>query len=405
MLIYFLGKLVPAACSLFIMIAGVRFLGKAEFGRYNLLFNCINIAVTFFIGWIQQSMLRFHPGSGEENLTQRNQFMMYALTSSALASLVIFFLSVFYFEEYLVHSLVIAAFTFAFSLLSVNLTFLQSQFRSLQYALTESTFYFIAILALFAVICFSFPPEMIYFYGAWLTAGLAWMIVDGIRHSRAFQQMMRSGMDASFLKKSFQYGFLITAWLFVSNLFNVTDRFIIRYYFEYEQVGIYSVVYDFIYRLTSFATLPVLLTLHPLIMKTWNEDRRKESMALVRKAVLLLSLLMLAELIGYLIFGRLIFSAFFNIEDPGLMKLIIPLVLSSVLWQAALFLHKPLELLFRQRQMIIGIVISLGSNVVLNFIFIPLYGYSAAAYTTLASTLVYIIFVLLTRRLVNKTPA
>ena len=405
MLIYFLGKLVPAACVLFIMVAGVRFLGKSEFGRYNLLFNCINITAAFCIGWIQQSMLRFGSGQGEEQNHQQKQFFLYTVISSGLAFIVILLLSIFYFGEPFFNSLLISAFGFVWCTMTVRLTFLQSQFRSRQYAITESAFYLVTIFIISLIMYYSMPAVMIYFYAAWLIAGISWLAVECVRHWKNIFSYFRTGFDASFFKKSFHYGYLITAWLLVSNLFNVVDRFIIRHYFDFEQVGVYSVVYDFIYRLTSFAALPILLTLHPLIMKTWNEDRKGEAMALVKKAVLLLLLLLTAELILYFFLGDWIFEKFFHLESPGLMVLVVPLVISSVLWQMSLFLHKPLELLFRQGHMIAGIVISLLSNIVLNFIFVPVYGFESAAYTTLASTLIYIVYVSGVVKLMKKEVA
>lgn len=402
MLIYFFGKVVPALCALFIMIAGMRFLGKDEFGRYSLLFNSINIAITFFIGWIQQSMLRFSPGVSGEEFNQRGQFVIYSFFSSLLAAASIFFLSIFYFDEPLLNAGLVAIFVFCFSMLAVHLTYLQSQFRPREFAVTESSFYLLTTLALSAVIFLAFPKRMIFFYAGWLIAGISWLIVESIRNRKLIVSSLRAAIDKSFFTKSLQYGFLITAWLMISNLYNVVDRFIIRHYYDFEAVGIYSVVYDFIYRLTGFATLPVLLTLHPVIMKTWNENRKAESIAYIRKAVYLLCLLMVAELAGYLIFGSWIFAEFFHLETAGLTTLIIPLVISSVLWQAALFMHKPLELLFRQRQMISGILISLVCNIVLNIIFIPVYGYQAAAYTTLASTIIYIAYVIVAGSYIKK---
>jgi O-antigen/teichoic acid export membrane protein len=402
MLIYFSGKLLPAGCTLFLMIAGVQFLGKSEYGRYNMLYNCVNIAITFCIGWIQQSMLRFNTGVEEEKTFQRNQFSLYAIACSLLASALIFILSLVYFDEPFINSFLVSLFTFTLSLFTVYQTYLQSQFRSTEYAITESAFYLVTIAVLGGIIYFSLPPQMILFFAAWLTAGVAWFIVKSLQGLKSIRSVLKSKLNSPFFKKTFQYGYLITTWLLVSSLFNVTDRFIIRHYYDYEKVGVYSAVYDFIYRLTSFATLPVLLTLHPLIMKTWNENRKKESLSLIRKAILLLSLLLIAELIGYFIFGDWIFNRFFHIDTSNLRMLTVPIIISSVLWQAAIFFHKPLELQFRQRQMIIGIILSLLSNLVMNFIFIPRYGFEVAAFTTLASTLIYILYVLITGGLLHK---
>jgi len=403
MLIYFSGKLLPAGCMLFLMVAGVQFLGKSEYGRYNLLYNCVNIAITFCIGWIQQSMLRFNTGVEEEKTFQRNQFALYSMVCSLLASAAIFILTVIYFDETVLNSFLVSLFTFTLCLFTVSQTYLQSHFRPGEYALTESAFYLVTIAVLGCIIYFSLPPNMILFFAAWLSAGLVWILVKGLQRMKSIQSALKSKFDPPFFKKTFQYGYLITTWLLVSSLFNVTDRFIIRHYYDYESVGVYSAVYDFIYRLTSFATLPVLLTLHPLIMKTWNENRKRESISLIWKAIFLLSLLLIAELIGYFIFGDWIFERFFHIDTSNLRMLTVPIIVSSVLWQAAIFFHKTLELQFRQRQMIIGIVLSLLSNIVMNIIFIPVYGFEIAAFTTLASTLIYILYVLISGGLIHKT--
>lgn len=393
MLIYFFGKMIPATAVLFIMVFGVRFLGKSEFGRYNLLFNCINIAVTFFVGWIQQSMLRFNTGTAEELGHHRKQFICFSMFSAMLCSVSIFSLTIFYFHEPLLNGVIVAAFVFCLTLLTVHLTYQQSQFHTVKYVVTESLYYVVTVIGLSVVMFFSFPKQMICFYAAWLVAGAGWMLVDSVADSKVVLDAMKSKLDKEFLKKTFNFGYLITGWLMISNLFNVVDRFIIRHYYDFEQVGIYSVVYDLIYRVSAFAAMPVLLTLHPLIMKMWNEDRKTDALALIRKAVLLLMLLLVAEIVGYLIFGNWIFDALFHLDTPDLMVIMVPLIISSILWQAALFLHKPMEILFRQKQMIAGILLSLISNTILNFIFVPRYGYQAAAYTTLASTLVYVVFV------------
>ncbi len=394
MLVYFLGKLIPAGAVFFIMIFGMRFLGKSEFGKYNLLFNCINISVALFIGWIQQSMLRFTKGDEKGNDYSRKQFIKYSFFASILASASIFLLSILYFEQSIWNSFLIGSFTFVLSMFMAHLTNLQSRFRSNEYAVTESLFYLITI-AILSVIIFRSPDhEYILFYIAWLIAGSIWILIELLTSRRIIMESFRLSFDSGFFRKSLQYGFLITSWLFISNLFNVVDRFIIRHYFDFEKVGVYSVVYDFIYRLTSFAAMPILLTLHPLIMKTWNESNKKGAMLLINKALFILSALMVAELIAYFIFGNWIFQTFFHLETNGLLILIVPLIISSVLWQAALFLHKPLELLFKQRQMIVGVVISLLSNILLNILFIPKFGFEAAAYTTLASTVIYIGYVL-----------
>ena len=54
-----------------------------------------------------------------------------------------------------------------------------------------------------------------------------------------------------------------------------------------------------------------------------------------------------------------------------------------------MFFQKPLELLYKQRTMVLLILLSLGVNVVLNLVFIPKFGFPAAAINALVSVALY----------------
>src|SRR5260221_6320001 len=142
-LIYFLGKLIPALSSLVIMFLGLRYLGKSEFGKYNLILNTSVTISTFMIGWIQQSMLRFN--SATEIKIEKKYFEKFTAYASIFAFLVMLAASNFYFKISFFQCMTIALFTFTFCVFSVLLTGYQSQLKSFQYVTSESIYYFIVI--------------------------------------------------------------------------------------------------------------------------------------------------------------------------------------------------------------------------------------------------------------------
>jgi O-antigen/teichoic acid export membrane protein len=103
--------------------------------------------------------------------------------------------------------------------------------------------------------------------------------------------------------------------------------------------------------------------------------------------------MMIFAIIFVLFFGKFLFELVTKIQILNFYSIAIPIMLASFIWQIGMFIHKPLELNLKQWQMNIAIIISLGFNLILNLIFIPIYKFEAAAFITLGSTILYVIFV------------
>ena len=70
------------------------------------------------------------------------------------------------------------------------------------------------------------------------------------------------------------------------------------------------------------------------------------------------------------------------------------LIITAFLWQAAMLLHKPLELLLKPRLMLIAIIVAIAVNAAANLVLVPIYGYPASAVAWLISVLMYILVIL-----------
>jgi O-antigen/teichoic acid export membrane protein len=219
----------------------------------------------------------------------------------------------------------------------------------------------------------------------------------------AIQRNISNGqIDQSLGIKFLKFGFPITVWLFISNLFNLADRFLIEHFFNLEVVGTYSAVYDFIYKISGFLCMPVLLAFHPAITKKWNDGFSEDAFRLIKKALFFEVLLTVAVAIFFYFFGEYFFHTVIHLKATNLLGMIVPLVISSMLWQMAMLIHKPLELHLATLVMLLGITLSMFFNIALNIYLLPIYGYQIAAITTLAGTCFYIIYTLFANRLVTN---
>jgi O-antigen/teichoic acid export membrane protein len=210
----------------------------------------------------------------------------------------------------------------------------------------------------------------------------------------------RVGLDPSqiyfqtvFSKKVFNFGFPITIWIFLSYLMIISDRFIIKEFTNYENVGTYSAIKDFVIKIATFTTIPILLAYHPMIVEKWNNNRKKEAMKLIREGLNYCFLIAVVVFVFFIFFKNIFYTRILHLHVDHDFLVSVALIGSAFLWQAALLLHKPLELLLKPRLMIAAILAALLVNTIANFIFVPVYGYPASAVISLASVIIYIIII------------
>jgi len=390
-LIHFLGKLIPALANLVIMIAGLRLLGKSVFGEYSLQFNSVMIISSLGIGWLQQAILRFLPGTAETE--SKGIYLFLALCSGVIVTIITILFGYFYFNLSGTDLATYAVFSFLFSLFSVQLSLMQASFNPMMYALGESVYYLIAILLLLGGILFlGMNSSSVYFIAmmiALLIVEIAFFTISG-KHQQF--NVLSEPRKQQFLD-FFSYGFTLTVWIMIATLYNYLDRFLIEHFQDYEKVGLYSAVYDLVFKVSGFLSLPVLLAYHPAIAHAWNGKDINHAKALIKKSIGWEAItLVVMFVILYLMLSPL-FLFLFNINDAAVHDLFIPLSLSAGLWQVVLLLQKPLEFGNKRKIMIAGIICALSLNAIMNCMLIPEYGFKAAAWTTLGCTTLYVVIV------------
>jgi O-antigen/teichoic acid export membrane protein len=138
---------------------------------------------------------------------------------------------------------------------------------------------------------------------------------------------------------------------------------------------------------------------HPIIMNAWQNLRREEVPGLVKSfsRYYLLAALPVVAIVSVL--GREIVEVLVGEEFREGYR-IIPWVLGgTAAWGLAMYGHKGFELLEKTRLMFVLVVVCALLNVLLNLVFVPRYGFTAAAVTTFAGYALYPVLVfVLTRR-------
>lgn len=400
---YVPAAVVPAAAGLAGVLIYTRIFDSADYGRYSLVLASVMIASTLFGGWIQQSILRFLPRfSANQELPAFTSKTFGLVTASctavAVVLLVVFFTARPAFEVYArLYLPALALLVSEMVFLNLN-TLFQAGLKSRQYAA-----YKIAA----AVFRLGFALGFVFFIkrdimGLIAGAALGQLLLvlpmaRGLKvlHAGATPRLV---FDAGFLRTFAAYGIPMVGWMFGGQILNLSDRFIIGAFRGSAEVGVYSANYNLVNVGFGLVTMPFLMAAHPLVMTAWESGRKDEIPGVVR-AFSRFYVLAVAPVVAVVsTFSAEITRLLLGIEfREG--HTIIPFVLGgAAAWGLAQMGHKGLELKEKTAVMCALVLVTAVANVALNLVFVPRYGYFAAAVTTLVSFLLYPLLVYATVR-------
>jgi O-antigen/teichoic acid export membrane protein len=390
-IIYYIGKTVPALVNFAVIVFTVRFLGQEEYGKYSLVLYAVMLTVMVTFGWVQQSITRFLSIHKDDPAPVLNKFYYLTLLSALAALLLMFVVCLFYFHLSLYETAVILVCTFLYTLFTFHLNVNMALMKSVRYAVIEGSYNIAFLLVLLVLIGFSGSRSfLLVFIG--MAIGLAasetvrlWILPGG-RHGLEIKKIRP---DIPYIKTVMNYGLYMSLFLCLSYLVTISDRYIVKEYAGYSGVGAYAAIKDLTVKISTFTIMPILLAYGPKIFDCWNHDKTHEAMQHLRKALKLVFLFLVVVTVAYIAGMDFLYSKLLHLRTKGLFVPSVLLVLSAFIWQAALFLHKPLELVFRQRTIILVIFCCLAANITSNLLLVPVFGFRAAAFVSFFTAVAY----------------
>lgn len=167
-------------------------------------------------------------------------------------------------------------------------------------------------------------------------------------------------------------------------ILNQSDRIMIAYFCGKSEAGIYSVAYSAGMAMTIFAT-SISQAYGPWLFQKLKNNRYEG----IAKAT---NQIMMAGMIGIILLILLAPECITILASKEYFDAIwiIPPIAASVFFQLLYQLISNVEFYFLKNKFIlIASLIAASSNILLNIVFIPRFGYIAAGYTTLASFMLY----------------
>lgn len=385
-------------------VIGVAFTGiftrvfdAGAFGHYVLTISAANLLAAVASSWLQQGITRFLPGVTDEMAIRslKAAFLLCSLvTFLAMVALGVPVVAFLTFETSVAWSEMLwpaLLFVLCNSLFLPFSTLLQAELRSGRYsvyAVSSSALRLLFALVLTQLLLWKHPVLLVW-ANAMSVAVLVPMLVRdaGLPSVAGVLRGWRSITPTA--KRIASYGVPLMGWVVASGILESSDRYIIQFFRGSEEVGVYAANYTVIASAAQLVSAPILFATHSLLMKAHNEgDREMAGFWLER----------ITE--AYIVLGSIAVGAAYLLSEdiarfmlgPSFREghIIIPVVLIGiVVWQWSAYAHKPLEFANRTHLLFGMAVASAVLNIVLNVIFVPHFGFIAAAYTTLASYACY----------------
>jgi O-antigen/teichoic acid export membrane protein len=407
--IYFLGLISSGLISFITIPLIVKYYGIGSYGTFSLVQNVILVLISFGGGWLNQCVLRFNNYSTHFKFTIFQLYFVAFIPLSLLCFGILMLMKV-----GILISILGATTMFLGSLVALSIVFYQSKFNA------RKSFYFDFVrIIIFLVMVLTFNVAL-----AEISSLLRLLLSFFISYLMSFFFLLR--IDFKFLKISvglffkkfgkdyfkellrkntylLHYGWPLALWFTISSLLNVSDRYVIDYYLTDKDLGIYSAIYDLLYKGISLLYAPILVAGFPIMTQKYNSGNTKGAIQFLKKLIIFEILIFLVIVfIAYFLRGFFIERIVGIVVTEQSLELVLPILFGAFIWQLAMLVHKPLEFELKTKMMLLFSTIALLVNIVLNIIFIPKYGIVFASYSTLICALIYLLLTVFFIAIRNK---
>lgn len=386
---YFPSIAVPALVGIIAIPIITRLFPPEVYGNYILTVGTVSFLSTIAIAWLSSSTIRFFPAYELSNELNKFYSVLFKLTVFSVGTVSILFLAILFLLKnqvsanllFLMHIGVLLFVVRSFW--SVFLNLLRAKRKIIWYSALSIWMSVAALGVGVAIVLILRTGVEGLIWGAIISIAIAipllWELSLGMPSLKGGNIRSRMGCEVA------KYGIPAMAINVLSWAQSLSDRYILGFFRGSQEVGIYSASYGISERSIFFITSLFLLASSPIGFNIWEKQGVKASQEFMRKLARYYILIGLPATVGLSVLAKpivhiIVASHYYS----G--YIIIPLIAFGAFlvgvahrFTIGLSYHKRTDLLM---------VCYLGSvvlNVVLNFIYIPEYGYTAAAATTFIS--------------------
>jgi O-antigen/teichoic acid export membrane protein len=397
---YVPSRIIPGVFAILIIPLITRLMAPEDYGQYVIVISTVSFFGIIATEWIAMSITRFYPVYEKESQlhifygTILKMTVISTLLISSFTFLLIFFSKGLFSTDlhyYLKIGLILLAISVFYTITSHILV------------VQRKPNYYSLFIIWRQCICSLLGLSLIWMFG-FGADGLLWghaigMIImfPSLFHV-VFKNQSIKGYSKTLCIENIQYGFPLVATNLAGWVLTLSDRYIIEYFRGSYEVGLYSISYQMANNTIQAIVLLTGLASAPIVMEIWEKKGAEETRKFVNNLTKVFLIIAVPATVGVSILAKSILQLLTteNFYDG---YRIMPLVAWSILifglqrnFQIGLLIHN------KTKYIMYAMFFAGLTNIILNFIFIPLYGFLAAGYTTLISYIIFTILIILISR-------
>jgi len=194
-------------------------------------------------------------------------------------------------------------------------------------------------------------------------------------------------------KDFFNYGMPLTGMAFSMSIINLSDRFIIGMKVNESAAGFYTANYAIASAAFTLIMMGVIRAFYPNILRSF-ENGMDSGMNSVWEGLRFFLMLGLPAATGLAVLSNEISSRVVETQYTEASPIIGFVAFSMLILGVSEYLIKPLELVRKTKPIFRASFTAAVTNLMLNFMMIPRYGYMAAGVTTLVAYLAYVLVII-----------
>lgn len=399
---YFTGSIVPAVISLIKLPIFTRYFTAEEYGYFTLISGTFMYFSMFIFSWIASCLWRFYTEAKNENrLNELYSNLFFLASAGTIILLLISLVWITMANSRLVILLVSLSFfqLVTGQILSIYLITVRIEGKALFY----NVIYSIQALGAFGLLfllAFQFNSRIESILTGQVIINLLLIFYLILRLKRP-RKISLKAVSLGYLGQLLTYGSVGLLTNFCILLLTTSDRYIIALYSEMRDVGIYNQIYALGQFSVYYLVTVFFNTINPDFLKILTSKKETKNLQ-INSYIKLFVLILLPLTFYFSLFSKQIANILLGEEFRSGYRIIPFIMFSSFIYGLTLFSETKLKFEKSYRNVLLGVIISTALNIILNFLLIPIFGYQAAAVTTLFSYIcLFLFFNLGNKRLLN----
>ncbi|ADI28218.1 lipopolysaccharide biosynthesis protein [Geobacillus sp. C56-T3] len=383
---YFVSRGLTGIVNFLALALYTRMLSTEDYGEYALIVATGGLVNSVFFQWIRLVLLRFlskYRNEKNEYVLLSTLFIGYLLTLVAL----IFVTSLSLLLGFETFSITIGVLLLAISqsIFDIISELLRASLQTKAYGLLSVLKSTISLGLSLLLIQLGLGLNGVVFgliIGPLLSLWILYALQEKKQNIRFLLQ--KENFHFALLKECVSYGLPLTATLSLSFVMNQSDRLLLGWMVGKSEAGIYSAAYDLTQQTIIMLMMIVNLASYPLCVRALETKGYEAAQKQIRSSAVALFLIAAPATIGMVVLNNSISSSILGEEFREKASMIIPVVAISVLLQGMKSYYLDLSFqLGKKTTLQIWPVLAGGViNIILNLVFIPVYGINGAVYAT-----------------------